>query len=69
MIHQSQVDGKPPYIEHVTMCIKKSVTEKSKHFLDFSTMIASNIALFKGKWSGEQMIVSIARRCDVTLFH
>lgn len=35
------------------MCIKKSVTEKSKHFFDFSTMIASNIELING---GEQYI-------------
>lgn len=51
MIHQSQVDGNPPYIVHVTICIKKSVTEKSRHFLDFSTIIASNTALLNGDMS------------------
>lgn len=46
IIHQSQVDGNPPYIEHKMMCIIKSVTEKSRHFFDFSTINANIIALF-----------------------
>ena len=45
IIHQSQVDGKPPYIEHNMMCIMNSVTEKSKHFFDFSTINANSNAL------------------------
>lgn len=47
IIHQSQVDGNPPYIEQKMMCIMNSVTEKSRHFLDFSTMIASITDLIK----------------------
>lgn len=42
IIHQSHVDGQPSYTEHRRICIRKRVTEKSRHFFDFSTMIASN---------------------------
>ena len=45
IIHQSHVDGNPSYIEQTMMCIIKRVTEKSRHFLDFSTIIASIIDL------------------------
>jgi hypothetical protein len=62
IIHQSQVDGNPPYIVHVTMCIKKSVTEKSRHFLDFSTLIASNTALLNDGWMSV-----LYGRCDVII--
>jgi hypothetical protein len=43
IIHQSHVDGNPPeYIVHRTRCITNNVTEKSRHFLDFSTINASS---------------------------
>ena len=44
-IHQSQVFGKPPYAVHVARWIRKRVTEKSRHFFAFSTMIARRAAL------------------------
>lgn len=49
MIHQSHVEGNPPYTEQRATCIMKSVTEKSRHFFDFSTMIASSSDLGEGR--------------------
>ena len=44
-IHQSQLEGTPSYQQQDTRWIMNKVTEKSKHFFDFSTMIANNKAL------------------------
>lgn len=46
MIHQSHVEGNPPYIAQKMTCMTKRVTEKSRHFFDFSTINASIIALW-----------------------
>ena len=47
MIHQSKTVGNPPYNVVKVKCNKKSVTEKSKHFLLFSTTMANKTDLGK----------------------
>ncbi len=44
-IHQSQVAGMPLYQVQSSKCTKNNVTLKSKHFFDFSTIMANNTAL------------------------
>eukprot|EP00540_Astrosyne_radiata_P012737 CAMPEP_0116846082 /NCGR_PEP_ID=MMETSP0418-20121206/13638_1 /TAXON_ID=1158023 /ORGANISM="Astrosyne radiata, Strain 13vi08-1A" /LENGTH=61 /DNA_ID=CAMNT_0004477291 /DNA_START=101 /DNA_END=286 /DNA_ORIENTATION=- len=48
-IHQSMLDNIFPlqYQQHDNKWMKNNVTEKSKHFLDFSTTIANNNALWE----------------------
>lgn len=43
-IHQSQVPGIPSYKQQHRRWIRNSVTEKSRHFFDFSTISAKRTA-------------------------
>ena len=49
-IHQSSFTGIPEYQMHEKRWMRNRVTEKSKHFFDFSTIIANSTALCIEGW-------------------
>lgn len=79
-IHQSQVDGIPPYNVQAKVCIAKRVTEKSRHFFAFSTMMAKRTALqvfetnenqmeWKKIHVGEKHVVYLSNKISYEILH